>query len=124
MEESRLLQGLGLSLLHILFLQVSVLLVHNILAELWAHVSDTHINVCIKLLRLDQAIHELSLLLVLTLSHDGRFALYLRIKRDARAYHHGLVLLFLRHVPRMHDADHLRTSNISKEGIVSLGSHD
>ena len=53
MEESRLLQGLGLSLLHILFLQVSVLLVHNILAELWAHVSDTHINVSIKLLWLD-----------------------------------------------------------------------
>ena len=71
MEEARLYHGLSLGLLHVLFLQVSVLLLHTVLAELRAHISNTHINVRIELLGLDQAIHELPLLmLLLALSHD------------------------------------------------------
>ena len=72
MEEARLYHGLSLGLLHVLFLQVSVLLLHTVLAELWAHIGNTHINVRVELLWLDQAIHELSLLLLLMLAlgHD------------------------------------------------------
>ena len=45
MEEARLYHGLSLSLLHVLFLQVSVLLLHTVLAELRAHIGNTYINV-------------------------------------------------------------------------------
>ena len=72
MEEARLYHGLSLGLLHVLFLQVSVLLLHTVLAELRAHIGNTHINVRVELLGLDQAIHELPLLLLLLLAlgHD------------------------------------------------------
>lgn len=68
MEEARLYHGLGLGLLHVLFLQVSVLLLHAVLAKLRAHIGNTHINVRVELLGLNQAIHELPLLLLLLLA--------------------------------------------------------
>ena len=65
MEEARLLLSLGMRFLHILLLQVGVLLFHTIVAELMsAHIRHTNVYIGVQLLRLKQALHQLSLLLL------------------------------------------------------------
>jgi len=57
-QEAGLFLGLGLRLLHVFLLQIGVLLIHAILAELRPHVCHTNIDVCVKMLwLLDQAVH-------------------------------------------------------------------
>ena len=93
-EEPWLGLSLGFRLLHILLLQVGMLLVHRVLAELVAHVGHTHVDVGIERRGLlEQALGELHLLLMLlALRHCCGDLLHLRVHRDRWRERNALVV--------------------------------
>ena len=121
-KEARFFLGLSLSFLHVLFLEIGMLLIHAILAELKAHISHPNINICVELLWLDQAFQQLSLLLLRALIHNRRVTRHLRVESDPWAQYHALIFHFLRHISWM-DAHHLRTPDISEETIIIRVNH-